>query len=1237
MARVVRLPAAIEDREEAARLRAELDQEGVEWDWSAVERYQPEAMRALLAGLELDRDADRANFASASEGLADELVGFFAPPGERRPPPKGRPRTAAAEAPSPIPAEVREPTITAPRRHLMSALEADLIGPYDLDHSGSRERLALPPSRYYLMGLLAPERDREVEPTDEEEGIGAGSDEDSEAESPAEPDAKRKRWLPASIGVSVFLPPRVTRLSARVRFAEYRFDKEEECWERIPHPVYEVPVPLDARQLSGRGVRVWPVDEAEARRQGGGLHLSGQLVSAARVPGLPEGAQGLSLFVVNARAGQKHFKDERFVFQVGLELECPDGFLPRPNMADQMREAWDARVADLQFRDAFEFAVGHGVSVEGPPTEGPVTTVRTTWLPRHEVRRVMTHDDSKAVVEMARLGALGSADEVREALSPLVREYGAFIEKQAEVDLGSGDDEVKDRRDETRRVLLERAERARQRIAAGIAKVAEDAEVREAFCLANQAMADAARQRRPGEPRWRLFQLAFVLLNVESVADPFHADRETVELIFFPTGGGKTEAYLGVIAFTLLLRRLRGRERPDEGLGVAVLLRYTLRLLTLDQLARASLLICALELKRRSMPERLGQERFSIGLWVGRSATANTLKHAAKAISEYKNGSGPNPFPLPNCPWCGSRLEPNSLTVLPSPRAPESVRVACLNPECAFSGAQHEDGLPVLFVDETIYRELPSFLLATVDKFAMMPWRGETGMLFGRVHARECRRFFGPLDGKAPKGVTPLPDGVLPPELIVQDELHLISGPLGTMVGLYENAIDHLCARTDLQRGPVRPKVLAATATVRRADPQIRALFCRKRSAVFPPPGVDESETFFATVDKKSAGRLYVGVAAPGRAMRRILSRVYTALLAAARRAYVTDGPPEQTADAYMTLVGYFNSLRELGGMRRIVEDEVTARLFRSPPEPNAPPPAAIESRRPLNAAGAPHPWLRDRRIREPLELTSREKTDNVAKSKRRLEQPYANHKDRVDVLLASNMISVGVDIDRLGLMVVAGQPKTTAEYIQASSRVGRDRRWPGLVVNCLNVHKPRDRSHYEHFAAYHSCFYRYVEATSVTPFSGPALDRGLPGTLMAMARLHDPALTPGSGAMVLPARPETGDAARVRLEFGASEQPEMTREEGERLVHEVRKRIEDLLDAWKSLVDTSGDEPNERRYSSFDLDRTGGRPLLHQALDPHPPAPGSKDAKFQAPTSMRDVEASTHLWVDGNRLGRYS
>jgi hypothetical protein len=473
-----------------------------------------------------------------------------------------------------------------------------------------------------------------------------------------------------------------------------------------------------------------------------------------------------------------------------------------------------------------------------------------------------------------------------------------------------------------------------------------------------------------------------------------------------------------------------------------------------------------------------------------------------------------------------------------------------------------------------------------------------------------------------------LPEPLLPPDLIIQDELHLISGPLGTMVGLYETAIDALCCREitriDGQKKTIRPKVVASTATVRRAEAQIKALFCRNGVEIFPCPGPNRRDSYFAITvpaDEKP-GRLYAGVAAQGRSPKVIFLRTYLALLGAAQKAFLANGGlnnPQNPADPYMTLTGYFNSLRELGGCRRIAEDEVTSRL------------KDYGSR--LRQGETTGPFAK-RDLREVVELTSRISTAGVSKAKDRLAKAFLPKADCVDIALATNMISVGLDISRLGLMAVFGQPKTTAEYIQATSRVGREEGKPGLIITMLNVHKPRDRSHYERFEAWHASFYRSVEATSVTPFSPRALDRGLAEVTVALSRQGWPGMAKGPNAIrAMELRSSLSPVVDIfgrRVEqYAALDSKEMQqRRDG------VRGKVEDLLDDWAKISKQQKDSGATLRYQQYD-DGTGPY-LLRYPLDPDLERIESKAARFKAHRSLRDVEPACNLLLielNGNAI----
>ena len=1085
----------------------------------------------------------------------------------------------------------------AVRAHLVQALGTELVGPY-----GEAEELDRAPSRTYLTGFLVPREDRIgeslVDPEDDNETEEAEADGEEETgggegERAAGEASRRPQVLPASLGLSVLIPPgeRDDEVTVTLRCAEYTWFHPEGVkktkrpwWRRHARTPAPVKLRLDPAAVRA-GVQVEGLP---------GIWIEGKLgETSTPVPG----TRALSVFVVNKRsAGEPGRRDAQMLFQVSLAVEFGGGFTARPAL--RRGQDLDDHVASLQYRDVCEYAVGHGVAVTAPTHVGAtVNRVETTWLPTSTVQRVGTTDrlaEGFAVeARMHALSDLTDAAAVRQALGDLPAAYRGWIDEQRRLAVAPEDRATLD-------ALMTRADEACRRIAAGIELLAVSAEARAAFALANRAMAAQAKQRLGlADPAWRLFQLAFVLLCLPSVTDERHPERGWVELIFFPTGGGKTEAYLGVIGYALVLRRLRGAGRSDGGRGVAVILRYTLRLLTLDQFERATTLVCALELLRRADPGRLGSTRFAAGLWVGASATSNTITQVKSELVEYWGGRGPSPCPLERCPWCGTPFTTQSLT-LDHPSKPSGVIVGCDDDRCEFSPGKHRDGLPVVFIDEQVYRELPAFVVGTVDKFAMVPWRAEAGLLFGHVTAFDGRHAVAPGE-PVPKGAIRLPGGLLPPELIVQDELHLISGPLGTMVGLYETAVEELCAR-EVEGKRVVPKVIASTATVRRAAQQVQALMGRPEIRAFPPQGPNPGETFFAEV--KADGRQYLGVAAPGRAFRAVQARVYTTLLAAGQFAANHD---PVAADPYMTLVGYFNALRELGAMRRVVEDEVPQRT------------AQIDKRRPAGAAA--HPLLASRAVSQIVELTSREPSAKIKAAKDRLKQRFAT--SHVDVLLASNMISVGVDIDRLGLMVVAGQPTTSAEYIQASSRVGRDHQRPGLVVTCFNMRRVRDRSFYERFAAYHQSFYGWVEATSVTPFSQPALDRALAGVLMMMVRHGHAALTPNRAAMLVPSHPAVIERAIGALVRRAAMQQDA---EVEGLADIVRARARDLIDAWNSKAAEEAARNIERGYSKFDLDRKGlASPMM---LAPGEAPIDDVQAKFAAPTSMRDTEPTVHLWL---------
>jgi hypothetical protein len=1104
------------------------------------------------------------------------------------------------------------------RSRLVEALRLDLVGPDARVDPDALVNEVLPeqPSLWYLTGFLAPTAAPMDQRGDDDgdEALDEGGDEDGtdDATAPERPVAQRA-FFPASMGLSVLLAPACTSIRCVVSWGDYRREPTEGGrWQWVrKQRREELPVTLTGAEA--------PLREPIAGSNGLWLVVVERLAAReARRDDLPAGTRSAAVFVVNERTpSPEHPRDVAFAFQVELVVTSKAPFVARPDARRVAADDWDERVADVQYSDVHEYVVGHNVSATTVLADDACREVRTTWLPATEVERVDVAKLGHVVLAMEEIAAAADATALRAAIGPIVEAYGAWIEEQAKICPQSGS------RSETSKALLDNARRARARMADGLDALGDELAF-EAFRIANRAVARAIRQRasqsapfrKPDEqdpPAWRPFQLAFLLLNLRGMVDPGHDDRRTVDLLFFPTGGGKTEAYLGLAAFAIALRRLR--DPSIRSSGVTVLMRYTLRLLTLDQLGRAATLVCALELERRNAEDRLGAWPIEIGLWVGKSATANamgevgdgrrdTARAIVKSYKEEPKGK-PSPIPLENCPWCGERFQPLSFQLMPDDKHPEELRIGCLNRECAFW--MRRQMLPLQAIDEPIYRRLPSFLIATVDKFASLPWVGPSGAVLGRVERYDAKGFYGdsePGRGKPIGGMLP------PPDLVIQDELHLISGPLGTMVGLYETVIDALCGRPVGLDG-VRPKVIASTATVRRAQRQIQALFGRPHVEVFPPPGPDRRTTFFSVTRPTGDGsaRLYLGVAAQGRNLKVVLMRTYLVLLAAGKKAWADCGygkNPSNSADPYMTLVGYFNSLRELGGSRRIVEDEVKARL------------TDYGDRR--RRVGDPAPLFANRTgLKDVRELTSREPTNKVADTKRCLALGW-DADEHVDVALATNMISVGLDITRLGLMVVTGQPKSAAEYIQATSRVGRDPDKAGLVVTLLNVNRARDRSHYERFANWHASFYRAVEATSVTPFSPRAVDRGLAAIVVALARHGHAGLTPARGAERIGAERGNVGFVEATLATRAQEHAALDQKDAEALRKTLRDRSVDLLDAWASIAADLG----QLQYGREDQPKA----LLRDPLDPAMDELSEKQRKFKAHRSLRDVEPSVKLRI---------
>lgn len=1037
------------------------------------------------------------------------------------------------------------------RDTIVSRLRDDLIGP-----QSEHEILSDRPTQLYSTGILYPQESR-IEPEEDQDNDLAVNIEDDAASDPDTVGVPLYAALKPSVaGLSFAVNPNHLDETPTLEFdilcATYKCfavdesgeeipgsppNRYRERWRRVPHRIaVEVQtLPGETRlNLGSRGIE--------------GLELYVLVTPHSRLLTVTA-----ALSNQRTRGDSRVFDEEQHFFQTRLSAVGLAGgtFAERPSRRAESDD--DSRSAALIYRDVTEYVVGHTCSARAVfnDANGSVAHLKTEWIPSATVTSISDEGDSvfdalrnsktSSPLEATWLAGANDVELVRE-LRRLVAAYRQWI------------------RNEYRRVgqlpkslrpqakkHLDQCEQGADRMDEGVISIRNDVDVRSAFQLSQEAMHLQFSWQHDGNRLvWRPFQLGFQLLVLASLANRSHPGRAVMDLLWFPTGGGKTEAYLALTAFVILLRRLRSTDK-DPGTGVAALMRYTLRLLTIQQFQRAAAVILACEFLRRKsqageadIPD-LGHSPIGIGLWVGTRATPNTLRDAVAQRQD-----SPSTYQqITACPCCRELLR-WSVT-----RTQSTVR--CSSDPCKCELSASGESLPIWTIDEEIYRHSPALLIGTVDKFAQIVRNMKTRVIFGGN--TRCA----------------------PPDLIIQDELHLISGPLGSIAGLYEVAIDELC-----RRDAVRPKIVGSTATIRRAEDQIQALFDRE-TYQFPAPGIDAGNSGFAVADQSRHGRLYLGVTTAGRSATYMLQALSASLLQAATDPRATS----EERNYYWTQVIYFNSLRELGHALVLMQDDVPVSIRQ------------IGARRaePLRPVGVP------------AELTSRVPSYEIRDMLDRLDID-ANDPEAVTLLLASNMISVGMDIPRLGLMVVNAQPKTLSEYIQATSRVGRGN-VPGLIVTMYNNMRARDRSHYETFETWHRSFYRDIEATSVTPFASRAQDKAVHAVLVALARHKIQGMAE---------RPVLDDIRRTKVEQVASliEERVGRVDASERIA--VSKKLAQLIDQWASRPDLQlyWNDYQKKTSLLMSAEQFAARSASDSDLD----SDGSPRALWPTPNSMRDVEA---------------
>lgn len=1064
---------------------------------------------------------------------------------------------------SPTEADTPPTPISDPRAGrdaVISEVRRRWLGPA----GGEDELLERNPVYAYLVGTLYPvevgaapvtvaedvevidaeEAAADVEPMVDDDAVDVGLG-DAEEDDPGVNITGAFGWAPQSMGAS-FVHSGDT-IAVDLRAGVYaRADGDDDHWQRRQLTVRQVvDVTSSGRRevLEGRALLSW------RSRHHAGKRLTTVSVSNAR----------------DVAAGEAKRHTDLCLFQV--EMSCTDdgGLSPYPQGG--IHASAEDRELAFRYRNKPSFAIGHGVAVDWSPNDAP-KTVTTTVLPEAEVGAIRAKAGAGDVYRMRWLADESLAPEAYSAaLSQVAADYRAWIAKQrieAESVSGSQHDVAVG--------IVERQERAAVRMEEGIALLARERSILTAFRMANTAMrwqmlrqgglidADARYgssldlDRGEREPQWRPFQLAFILSALTSTVDDEHADRELVDLIWFPTGGGKTEAYLGLAAIEMIRRRL---VRGYKGGGLAVLTRYTMRLLTAQQFQRAATLICALELMR-SDDERLDETpAFSIGLWLGNTTTPGTYKQAQKELGTVRGQSKPeNPFQLLDCPWCGHSILPPRHT---SKDGAYGVRASSSSFEffCPDEACPFNDELPVQVVDEGLYDNPPTMLVATVDKLARLAWIPQGAKLFGTGGVSD------------------------PPSLVIQDELHLLSGPLGTIVGVYEAAIGAL-----LRWRGTAPKTVASTATTRASERQVRELMAKEVES-FPPPGLDADDNFFSEPDPESPGRRYLGIMPQAHTPSWAVGQLSAELLNAPQAVTLT-GPAK---NAYWTLVVYHNSLRELGRTVTILRDDVPSNLVRRE--------KAEGSARSLGSDGV-------------HELNGNVDSTELIALLQRLEKG-PDDPEVLDALATTNIMSVGIDVSRLGLMLLNGHTKTTSEYIQATSRVGRGKT-PGLVVTMFRSGKPRDRSVFESFGPYHQAYYRFVEPSSVAPWSPQARRRALRAALVILVR-HGANLSDNSDASFF-------DPASAGVKKAVELLKQHVAVADDREKDAVAREIDDAVLSWVDARNRVQQEGKKLLYHSRDQDER----LMRQFTDP--------GRGWPVMNSMRNVDEVVRVRANGERHG---
>ena len=922
------------------------------------------------------------------------------------------------------------------------------------------------------------------------------------------------------------------------------------------------------------------------------------------------------LFPRTKFASSKESLNMACLFQTEIKVESPY-LQPFNDYKNNLYKSEEDRMLDFLYREKLSYGIGHNTACTWEDCENDSKTpiwVSSTFLPQFNVKSQSTDIEGfdKKQLEIKELSSFNSNKyTIISNLKKLADAYLKWIENE-EMETG------KLSKDDKKLALsnIEKCKTIQKRMHKGLELLETNNNAFRAFQLANTAIylqmlqnekhfterkdgfeafertdnpqfsyqdyktADYPNPNRT--PSWRPFQLAFILQCLPSFIEENSADRNLVDLLYFPTGGGKTEAYLALSAFLIFWRRL---QYPESCGGVNIIIRYTLRLLSAQQFERATKLILACEFIRKNHTD-LGNERISIGFWVGNSTIPNKISEAENKLNgiidklnkgDFINKSNylNNPFQLSNCQWCNTKIigreQSDGNPSIGHRISRNSLVSYCLNEKCFFS--EKNNGLPIVLVDEDIYKNPPTVLFATVDKFAQLAWREEATSLFNYNGNRK-------------------------PELIIQDELHLLNGPLGSLVGLFENVVLSLCTTHDQ-----KPKIIASTATIKNVEEQVKGLYNRSVQ-IFPQYATNADDTFFSKTLSESKRR-YIGVLPTGRTQTMTSLRLNAALLFA-RLEIWKDNINKLEADQFWTIVSYFKSLKHLGRF----SNKIMAELI---PEIKQLQVRYLMNVSPYNNNYYNIPYRH-------LELTSRIANEKIKNNLDKLNIHFDGElkyrQQAYDIVLATNMISVGLDVERLNIMLMNGMPPNTAEYIQASSRVARKKE--GVVFSLFDPNNTRDLSYFEGFIPFHKTFYKQVEPISVTPFAENALDKMLFTSMIAYFR-HKMGFAANNNATALTVNV---NEQTLRTEFNQLFNNNSFADEEDRQV--ILTKINELIQQWKYKIQRS----SENSLFFYGGKQETGR--KNNLLKPIQERLSDND-KLVGMQSMRSVEPSVNIKINRN------